>query len=135
MSNETKIIKAPGQAIQSTRAGELTGDVVMDDLLRQSMNQLEADRREADDLYEMIRNNAEQMPDDSNMSQTAVQALKVKQNVTAQATRILDITARYKLQREKMLQQSKGGNIDDELIELIGEGNQDPPMPEDKKEL
>lgn len=127
-----KVTKVGSQAVQ---VGELTGDPMMDDLLKQSMVQLEADRREADDLYEMIRQNAEQTPDDSNMAQVAVQALKVKQNVTGQATRILDITARYKLQRAKLVQQTDKGNKDEELLDILDDSDQvsDPPA-EDKVE-
>lgn len=100
---------------------ELTGDPVMDDMLGQTMKALENDRKEADELYEMIRNNAEQTPDDPGMAHSAVQALKLKQNVTAQATRVMDIAARYKMQREKMLAQANQGDRDSELLEMLDE--------------
>jgi hypothetical protein len=111
----------------------LTGDEVMDDMLAQTMKALETDRKEADDLFEMIRNNAEQTPDDPGMAHSAVQALKLKQNVTAQATRVMDIAARYKMQREKMLAQANQGDRDSELLEMI-EDEKEKPQEEDKEE-
>ena len=102
-------------------AAVVTGDEIMDDMLSQTMKSLESDRKEADELYEMVRNNAEQTPDDPGMAHSAVQALKLKQNVTAQATRVMDIAARYKMQREKMLMQANPDDRDGELLEMLDE--------------
>jgi len=110
----------------------LTGDEIMDDMLSQTMHSLEDDRKEADELYEMIRNNAEQTPDDPGMAHSAVQALKLKQNVTAQGTRVMDIAARYKMQREKMLMQASQGDRDGDLLDMLEEG--DPGEDKIKKE-
>jgi len=114
-----KPVKVPRNKRNPNLPVELTGDETMDDLFVQTLRRLEHDRREADDLYEMIRQNAEQMPDDPAMSHTAVQALRVKHGVTSQATRLLDIASRYKIQREKVEMQR--GDDDSELLDLIDE--------------
>lgn len=123
--------KAPRNLQKTNFPVQLTGDEIMDDLFVQTLYRLESDRREADDLYEMIRQNAETMPDDPAMSHTAVQALRVKHGVTSQATRLLDIASRYKVQREKLEMQR--GDDDSELLNLLDD-DEEQDVSEDKKQ-
>jgi len=113
---------------------EITGDETFDGLMIGVMKRLEEDRREADDLYERIRQNAEMSPDDPAMGHSAVQALRIKQNVTSQATRLIDVASRYKIQREKMLQNENKGDDEDELLDMLDDDDEEEETTEDNKE-
>jgi len=133
MSTGKKLIKAPRNLPQGRGDIEISGDRTVDGLFVEAFDRLDEDRREADDLYEMIRQNAEMSPDDPQMAMTAVQALRVKQNTTGQAIRVVDIAARYKIQKEKldMAREDDEG----ELLDLIDEGIDEPGgSDEDNKE-
>jgi len=129
MSSQKNIIKAPKNLPKKKDVVTISGDEVVDGLFGEALNQLEEDRREADDLFELIRQNAEMSPDDPQMSMTAVQALRVKHAVSSQAIRVVDIAARYKIQKEKLDMQREDG--EGELLDLIDEENE---KNEDKNE-
>ena len=109
-------------------APSMSGDQLIDSLASQILTRLDADRQEADDLYEAVREMAEGHSDDASMQRAAIEALKVRNLSTEKALKVLELVAKVKLSKERREGGTKSPSDGGELVNIIQQVND-----EDKK--
>jgi len=93
-------IRGGGEVVQPSDVS-LTGDKLVDSMASQLLSRLDADREEADDLYEAIRGMAEGNAEDASMQRAAIEALKLRHSSSDKALKVLELIAKIKLAKER----------------------------------
>jgi len=133
-NKDEKLIKLPSLSgktrVKNSEPISLTGDRTMDSLIGQLLEQLSGDRDEADDLYEQVKELSENQPDNAQMQNAAISALKLKNTTTQGATKLVEMAARIKMSnnRRSGFKNSRsvnaGDNKEDEnILDIINDSN------------